>query len=194
MMTRPRHFLVLAALFVVAACGGGSPSVPGSTAAATSQAVGSTPPTTSSSSGAASTARPGGTGEACGLLTAAEIQELSGLQVDTMEARSAGGIYEDGCHLVLSNGGTVQAEVILGVLPKGGRAHYDDVLVPLAEGTGAEPLAGLGDAALVGSGGEAIATVVGDVLVDLQWIDLSSDPNDVPVALMQRILTNLAGT
>ena len=193
-MTRPRHVLVLATLFVLAACGGGSPSVPGSTAASTSQAVGSTPPTTPASSGAASTTGPGGTGGACGLLTAAEIQELSGLQVDTMEVRSAGGIYEDGCHWVLSNGGTVQAEVILGVLPEGGRAHYDAVLVPLAEGTGAEPLAGVGDAALVGSGGEAIATVVGDMLVDLQWIDLSSDPNDVPVALMQRILTNLAGT
>lgn len=183
-MTRSLRLLVLAPVLLLAACGGASPGQPVATSGAPSQAAGSTPGAPPTSAG------PGG---ACELLSEADIVELTSFEVDVVEMRSGGGIYVDGCHWALADDGVVQAEILLGVLAEGGRAHYDTVLVPLAEGTGGEPLEGVGDAALVGSDGGSVVAVDGDVLVDLQWFELSGGSADVPIALMKRVLANLAG-
>lgn len=191
-MTRSLRFLVLTPILVLAACGGTSPSQPVATSGAPSQAAGSTPgaPPASADPGRSAGAGPGGT---CELLSDTDIVELTSFEVDNVETRSHGGVYVNVCYWALADGGVVQAEILLGVLAEGGRAHFDTVLVPLAEGTGGEPLEGVGDAALVGSDGAFVAAVDGDVLVDLQWIELSGGSADVPIALMKRVLSNLAG-
>lgn len=189
-MTRLARLLVLSSIFLLAACGGASPSQPAATTGVASQAAGSpgAPP-------ASVDPDPGGAGPggACDLLSEADIVELTPFEVDAVEARSAGGIYVNGCYWALADGGTVQAEIILGVLEQGGRAHFDTVLVPLAEGMGGRAIDGVGDAALVSSDGFSVAAVDGDILFDLNWIELSSGSSDVPVALMRRVLENRGG-
>ena len=187
-MARCRRFIALLPIILLAACGGAGPTVPGSTSAAASQQ-----PAGTSATGTAPTSGPAAAEGACALLSDADIAELTSLDIQTREARSAGGIYTEGCHWALADGGVVKVEIILGMLTEGAREHFDTVLVPLAEGLGGKPLAGLGDDALVGADGKGVTAVVGDVLVDLQWVDASSDPTEVPVALMKRALANLAG-
>ncbi|HET9852204.1 MAG TPA: DUF3558 family protein [Candidatus Limnocylindrales bacterium] len=183
-----RRFIALLPILLLTACGGTGPTAPGSTPGPTSQQPASTPGT-----GTGSAASPGAAGAACALLTDGEVAELTSLEIETKEAQSAGGIYSNGCHWVLADGGVVKVEIILGMLTEGGRAHFDTVLVPLAEGLGGKPLAGVGDDALVGADGKGVTAVVDDMLVDLQWIDASSDTTGVPVALMKLALANLAG-
>lgn len=77
-------------------------------------------------------------------------------------------------------------------MPSRPRAHADTYIAPNAAALGLEPLEGVGDAVLTGSGGQAVMAVVGDTLVDLQWISLSTDTTDVPIALIERVLASLA--
>lgn len=193
-MTRRLRPLALTSIFLFTACGGVSPSQPVTPSGTPSQASGSTPEAPPASTNPVSTRGPAEAGEACGLLSDADIMELTSFEVDVVEQRSAGGIYVSGCYWALTDGGVVQAEILLGVLPQGGRTHFDTVVVPVAEGTGGEPLEGLGDDAIVGSGGASVQAVTGDVLLDLNWLTPTSGSTDVPVALMKRALANLGGS
>lgn len=195
-MTRRLPLLALAPIvLLLAACSGQGPSRPGATAGGPSQGAGATPAAPPASTAPDSTAGPGGPGPggACDLLSDADIAELTSLDIDVVEARSAGGIYVNGCYWALADGGVVQAEILLGVLAEGGRTHFDTVLVPLAEGMGGGPLEGVGDAAVLSGDGSSVAAVDGDVLVDLNWIELTDGSGDVPIELMKRALANLPG-
>ena len=197
-MIRWTRSLALTSILLLSACGGQSPIQPDATSGASSQPPASTPGAPPASTGPGASAGPDLTGTACELLSDADIAELTPFEVHAVEARSAGGIYENGCYWALAGDAAtgsqgVQAEILLGVLAAGGREHFDTYLVPLAEGIGSEPLEGVGDVGLIGAGGNAVTIVDDDTLIDLQWIALSADTTAVPVALVERILENLAG-
>ena len=192
MTTRWFRFLALLPILVLAACGAESPSQPAATSGRSSLPAASAPGepavSTDPSSGAGAD---GDVAHVCELLSDADIVELTTLEVDTVEARPAGGIFENACWWALAGGGVVQAEIVLGVFEPGGREYYDTYYAPFIEANGQEPLEGVGYAGHIGSG--IVTVVADDALVDLTWASVSDDSTTVPVALTERVVANLAG-
>lgn len=142
--------------FILAACASSAPS---SDPSGTPEPVASA--STSASPPAASTG--GSLADACGLLTDAEIEDVTGYPVESRQP--AGGFSPIGCQWDLDEGDPeLTARLLLNVLPTGGRAQFDSFRATLFEPT---PLAGLGDEA-VDDGGFVLA-IEGDAIVGLGY-------------------------
>jgi hypothetical protein len=196
-MTRRLSSVALAPILLLAACGGGSSSQPVAASGASSQPAASAPGASAASTDGGSGPAAGDVAQACELLSDADILELTTWEVDTVEPGSTHGIFENGCDWMLAGGTSAgmgaPASITLGVLGTGGREYYDTYFAPFIEENGDEPLEGVGDVGLIGSLSGTAMAVQGDVLVDVQWIDLGSDETPVAVALLERVVANLAG-
>jgi hypothetical protein len=121
-----------------------------------SSALASASPKPASSNGSAAI-------DACGLLTEAEIMDVTGYAVESMQP--AGGFTPTGCQWDLDEGDPdLTARLLLNVQSTGGRAQYDSYAASLFSPA---PVAGLGDEA-VDDGGFVLA-VQGDVVVGLGY-------------------------
>jgi hypothetical protein len=189
--------MALAPILMLAACGGGTSSQPAATTGASPQSEASTPGSPAASADAGSGLPAAEIGEACDLLSDSDILELTSWEVETVEAGPTHGIFDNGCNWMLAGGTSAgmgaPASITLGVRDEGGRAYYDTYFAPFIEENGDEPLEGIGDVGLIGSLAGTAMAVQGDVLVDVQWIDLGGDETPVAVALLERVLANLAG-
>ncbi|MEA2674049.1 MAG: hypothetical protein QOI92_1241 [Chloroflexota bacterium] len=152
-----RRSLFLAALvsLAVAACGGvGATKTPGAAAA--------TVPSANESTGAGIPA--GSSTDACALLTAQEIKDVTGFDVLSATAGAQMGIFATGCDWELDSKQGVSWTITIGVLSPGGRAYYDKYFAP--EATDSVP--GIGDVAIRRFSDNYMA-VKGDTLLALDY-------------------------
>src|SRR5215207_8960727 len=172
--------LGLAATLLVAGCSGGSAATSGANApgATSATAPGATEPPGGSASqppgGGGATSGAGGAGstpgpavavitDACSVLTAADIQAITGATlVGAVPAQQAG--IQNGCLFELRDPSSATTTINLGVMPTGGREYYDS---QVGQG-GLATIEGIGDAAVSPRPGNVLA-VAGDVLLSLQY-------------------------
>ena len=155
----------IVSVVVLGACAGPGASsgslAPTSSAPNSSSPPASTAPSSSVPSTAASSGAP--LEDACGLLSDADIEAVTGYTVEAMQP--AGGFSPIGCQWDLDEGDPdLTARLLLNVLPTGGRAQFDSFRATLFEPVAVE---GLGDEA-VDDGGFVLA-IDGDAVVGLGY-------------------------
>jgi hypothetical protein len=176
---------VLAAL--VAACGG-TPATTGPVG------TGSGPVPTAPGGGTITQAPVGGeTVDACALLTAADIEAVTGHETKSSAAGPQGGVFASGCLWELVGERPLQPPTIsLGVMRPGGKDFYDrnfaalDAQYPRIDG--------LGDVAVDADFG-AIHVVSGDAFFQVQYLgDGGGDDNTTKATeLARKVVANLGG-
>ncbi|MEP7378028.1 MAG: VWD domain-containing protein [Chloroflexota bacterium] len=114
--------------------------------------------------------------DACGTLSDEQILVITGLVVlNRQPGIPSSGTYTAGCYWTLETGGLDNfAEIYLNVQSPGGRAAYDEYLVTWP---GLQPVAGVGDEAVLDPGIN-ITAVVGDTLIDMQYVDVFNPDTD----------------
>ena len=188
MSTTRRRPIVLATLtaLLLAACGTGTaPSRPGG-AGATSGT-----PTTQAPGGGVATQPPDATVDACALLTAADIEAVTGLVTKTSVPGPQGGIFASGCLWELVDDAMVPPSISFGVMKSGGRDYYDRYFAGLGD-PGYEPIDGLGDVAVDAEFG-AVLVVSGDTFFQVQYLGGGFGGDDTAVAteLSRKVIANL---
>jgi hypothetical protein len=162
----------------VAAC---SSAPPGPTA------PGGATPTPQGATPVATAVPRGGANDACGLLTDAEILEVTGHPVlnKTPGAQFGG---TSGCEWLLDSGTQgLTWDIALDVQSPGGRAVYDQ---ERGFSPDAAAIPGLGDAAFQ-SVANSVVAVKGDTRVDLQYIAFEDGSDLVPAELIRRIFAKI---
>jgi hypothetical protein len=179
---------VFAALLV--ACGGGAGTVGSGGPAATAPSAAATTP-----AGVETQATGGGGGaavDACGLLSDADIKDLTGHGVAQRAAGDPLGIFGHGCmwELAVEGGSPVPPQINLGVMTTGGRAFWDAYFAPIIDEY--VPIEGLGDVA-VDAGVKSIMVVSGDAFFQVQYFPGYGFADAHQAELARRILANLGG-
>jgi hypothetical protein len=194
MHTTRRLPIVLGILttLVLAACGGGTaatsgPGGPGATSGGS---------TTQGPGGGTTTQAPGGgeTVDACALLTAAEIEDVTGLVANTGLPGPQAGVFASGCLWeLIDEDSMVPPSFTLGVMTTGGKDYYDTYFAPFNDEAGYEPIEGLGDIAVDADFG-AVHVVSGDAFFQVQYIGGGFGPDDsttLATELAKRVVANL---
>lgn len=195
MKTSPRQLLLLAALttLALAACGG-SPATAGPGSSTGSGAGQTTPAGSTGTGGGTATQPPGGgaTVDPCALLTAADIEAVTGNTVASTVAGPQAGIFPTGCLWELIDADAIVPPTIaLGIMSTGGRAYYDRYFAPFNAAAGYKPIEGLGDEAVDADAG-VVMVVVGDAFLQVQWIGGTlGDDGDLEVDIARRVVANL---
>ena len=171
--------LTLLAAAAIAACSGGTTTQP---------TVGTAGPT----AGFATDVPGGGAVGACALLTAADIEAVTGEKVRSSEPGRQFGTFEDGCEWVFENLEFPAPAIQLGVLAEGGRKHWDDNIKPYLAENGQEPVAGVGDDAATGLAG-SVWVVSGDAYFNISYRSLSGDDawEAIAAELGKKVVANL---
>lgn len=191
----PITFGILTALFL-AACGGGTaattdPGGPGGPGATSGGSATQAP-------GGPTTQAPGGgeTVDACALLSAADIDAVTGLAASSTTPGPQAGIFPSGCEWALvDEDAIVPPSISLGVMTSGGKAYYDRYFAPFEEEAGYEPIEGLGDVAVDADFG-AVHVVAGDAFFQVQYIGGSfggDDSTALATELARKVVANLGG-
>ncbi len=186
--------LGLSSALILAACGGGTaassgPGGPGPTSAGSAT---QTP-------GDAATQAPGGgeTVDSCPLLTAADIEAVTGLETTSSEPGPQAGIFPSGCEYELVDADSpVPPSIVLGVMRTGGKVYYDTYFAPFNDENAYEAIPGLGDVAVEADFGSVLA-VSGDTFIQVQYLGGGFDGNDEDTAmatdLARKVVANLGG-
>jgi hypothetical protein len=169
---------------ILVACGpsGGSPgsSDQPSSGGSASSAESSTP-----SSDATSTPA-GSAGEACALLSDAEIADTTGYTVFSMAAGPVLGTFQNGCHWQLETATAgLYWDVDLGVQSPDGREYFDTFIGPYTPA-----VSGVGDAAASDDVG-LFYVVVGNTMIAVSYSGLYDGADAVPQALAEIAITYL---
>jgi Protein of unknown function (DUF3558) len=183
--TRSPFLPLLPVLLVLAACAPGPSDVseaPASSAANVPDAGASSAPGSAAAPVAGSDA--GGLADACGLLTDADIEAVTGYAVETRQP--AGGFSPIGCQWDLDEGDPdLTARLLLNVVESGGRAQFDSFRETLFEPVAVPEL---GDDA-VDDGGFILA-VEGDAVVGLGYPGFAFE-DGMAAALVEIVLSRL---
>lgn len=184
----------LATTLLVAACGGGNPATSGPAGVPTLPGGAAT-----QAPGGGPTQAPGGgeTVDVCALLTAEDIQDVTGDEIASSAAGPQAGVFPTGCEWVLIDGeAIVPPSISLGVMKTGGRDYYDRYFAPFNEEGGYEPIDGLGDEAVDAAAG-AVLVVSGDTFLQVQYLGggFGSSDEDTALAteLARKVVANLGG-
>ena len=152
------------------------------------------PPATSSTGSQATTppdGNGGGTaGDACDLLTDEEILEVTGLPALGKESTPRVGLWDAQCLWEVQSASGVPAAITLTIKRPGGRASWDQYLVPIQGELMA--IDGLGDAAF-GRAHWPTHVLVGDTYVSVQFMDFPDPEGPVSTELARRVVANLGG-
>ena len=194
----------LSTIVLVAACGGSAASTPTPAVPVGGGEATKAPPASTQAPAGGGSQAPGGAGttqppagaasrppvavgstEACSVLSAADIQALTGATlVGPVPAGQAG--IQNGCLYELTDASGSTTSINLGVLPSGGRAFYDS---QVASG-GLTTIDGLGDAAVSPRPGNVLA-VAGDVAVSVQYFGPTGPDLAITTAIARQVLANL---
>jgi hypothetical protein len=182
--------LALVGSIVLAGCSGGPGSIPGSGSTVGPGTTAGPAPTDEPD---AATQAPGvGTvGDVCALLTAEEIREVTGLELEAPGAAGpAFGILPKSCGWGLASETGIPPMIALGVLSGAGRAEFDQYVAPFIERYGGKTVEGLGDAAAdVGQG--SVVVLDGDTIFQLQYLAFEDDDIEVATELAKKVLARL---
>ena len=178
-----RTLAILVIGLLVAACGGSATSSGANPTTGPGGAVTNPPLSTFD-------LRPpaGAAADPCGLLTDAEIEEVTGRTVVTKRAGPVMGIFANGCSWELGLGGDdmVPVSIELGAISPGGRDYYERYLKIVA--TGSVP--GIGDEATTSDVG-GIDAVKGDTLLSFFVIAFGDEEEqitrDLAVAAFEKV-------
>jgi hypothetical protein len=174
------HTTFAAALIAVtaAACGpgqpGSGPGDPGGTSTTATGGAAVTQPAASAAGGQVVL-------DACELLSAQQLKDITGWTVTSAGPTNLATAYDTHCEWKFDEG---YAGIVLGLISPGG-AEYLDRTVEYEGGT---PVAGLGDRAVRTEISDTLLILTGDTVLDLQIIG-GDDELDREIA--QRVLTNL---
>jgi len=178
----------LAALaLVLAACGAPNPPV-GTNPPGATNAPGATQP-------AAGTNPPGGTVDACSLVTDAELEQVTGLEIANKGPSGLATVLPSVCDYEFTTDSVFNhASLTMGVMTSDGRSYYETYFEPFIgdeSGYLDEAVSGIGDKAARG-GTDTIMAVRGDALVDVQYVGLGDNRDEeMPVRIMQLVLSKL---
>ncbi len=184
----------LSGALALAACGGGTAATSGPGGPAATNAGGVT-----EAPGVAATqaAGPGETVDACALLTAAEIEDVTGLATASTLPGPQGGIFDFGClwELVDDNA-MVPPSISFGIMKTGGRAYYDQYFAPFNAENDYPAIEGLGDEAVEADAG-AVHVVAGDTFFQVQYLGGgfggADDDTRMATELAKKIVATLGG-
>jgi len=158
-----------------------------STAPGATQVGGGTSPTsapgTPGANGTAGSGAGSGAAKACTLLTASDIQSVTGLGVADTKTKFVSGVSQDGCDWTLNDTGA--SEIVLAFVATGGRSEFDKYYAPYNS-----PLPGVGDAAITTEAGTVMA-VRGDALISVYYVEFPSTHHDYAGKLLQAALAHL---
>lgn len=183
---------ILTAL-VLAACGGGTAATTGPGGPGATSGVPAT-----QAPGGQTTQAPGGgqTVNACALLTAADIEDVTGLAASSTTPGPQAGVFASGCEWALvDEDAIVPPTISLGVMTIGGKDYYDTYFAPFEDGAGYEPIEGLGDVAVDADFG-AVHVVAGDAFFQVQYIGGGfgdDDSTTLATELARKVVANLGG-
>ena len=189
--------LGLTAGLALAACGGGAAATgrtgPGPTAGAVTSAGPTAAVAITQPTGGSATQAPGqGAIDACKVLSAADIKEITHHEVATSVPGNNFGTQGDGCEWSLTDAGSLlPPSVTLEVKSPGGRSYWDAYFKPFITEENNKPIDGVGDEAFTGFGNVA-TVVVGDSFFEVQYIGSSKDPDGLEVDIARRVAENLA--
>lgn len=180
---------------VLAACGGGTgaTTAPAASMGSGGGGGGGQAATQAPGGGAATQALGGGAGatDACTLLTADDIEDVTGLTIASSAKAPNFSIFASACGWELADDDAmVPPSVALGILAGGGRAAYDSIIAPVADDSGYEPIDGLGDVAMDAGGGSVIV-VSGDTAFQLQYLAFKDTDVRFATELARKVLANL---
>ncbi|NJD29498.1 MAG: DUF3558 domain-containing protein [Chloroflexi bacterium] len=193
---RHRSWIVSTVLTVslaglLAACGAAAgPAGPGGATGSADGASGD--PGGAGAGGGPTQAPPASSIAACGLLTDAEIKEVTTYDILSKEAGPQQGIYQNGCNWKLASGTEgIPWEIVVGVVSPGGRSYYDRYFSMMNY----EPVAGVdADIAVEQDLTDSYMAVKGDTMVDIQYIELrmgGGNPDGKALELLKRMLGHL---
>jgi hypothetical protein len=179
---------------LLAACGGGSAATsgPGGPVATSGGSATQAP-------GGGATRAPGGgdSVDACPLLTAADIEAVTGLATSSAEPGPQAGIFPSGCEYELvDEDAVVPPSIVLGVIRTGGKEYYETYFAPFSEENDYVAIEGLGDLAVDADFGSVLA-VSGDTFFQVQYLGggLGTGDEDTALAaeLARKVVANLGG-
>ena len=179
---------------VVAACGGGTATTSGPGGPGPTSGTG----TTQAPGNGTSTQAPGGGGtvDACALLTAEDIEAVTGLVASSVEPGPQAGVFASGCLWELvDEDAMVPPTISLGVMTTGGKDYYERYFAPFNEDAGYKPIENLGDVAVDADFG-AVHVVTGDAFFQVQYIGGgfgSDDSTALATELARWVVINLGG-
>lgn len=146
---------------------------------------------------AASTATPptggqatGGVSDPCSLLTDDEILEVTGRAPSSHEGGARFGAFTTGCIWQVQGAGMMPATITVLMKNPGGRASWDQYLVPIQGEFTAVP--GLGDAAFAKVHWPT-HVVVGDTYVSVQFVDSPDPEGPISTELARRVVEKVRG-
>ncbi|MEO5704942.1 MAG: DUF3558 family protein [Candidatus Limnocylindrales bacterium] len=126
----------------------------------------------------------------CALLTDEEILKVTGHAAISKAEISPGGFWDSECRWQVKGAGKLPATITVTVKSPGGRASWDQYMVPIqGEFTAIE---GLGDAAFA-KVGWATHVLVGDTYVSVQFADFPDPEGPISTDLARRVVANLGG-
>ncbi len=124
----------------------------------------------------------------CGLLTDADIQEVTGYVASGHTIQPTGGLWDTSCVWEVAGASAVPATVTLTIKSPGGRANWDQYMIPIQGEFSA--VAGLGDAAF-----EKVHwpthVLAGDAYVSVQFRDSPDPEGPISTDLARRVVERL---
>ena len=149
--------------------------------------------------GPAGTATPGGQptqaaggtpGDPCELLSDEDIKEVTGFDAVGKEGTVRVGLWDNQCLWEVDGASEVPAALTVTIKSPGGRANWDQYMIPIqGEFTAVD---GLGDAAF-GKVHWPTHVLVGDTYFSVQFLDFPDPETPVNTELARRIVENLGG-
>jgi hypothetical protein len=129
-------------------------------------------------------------GDPCALLTDADIQEVTGYAAVSHAIQPTGGLWDTSCVWQVAGSSAVPATVTVTIKSPGGRANWDQYMVPIQGEFSAVP--GLGDAAF-----EKVHwpthVLVGDAYLSVQFRDSPDPEGPISTDLARRVVESLGG-
>lgn len=151
---------------------------------------GATGPFGTPGTGAQPTQGGGAAGDPCDLLTDQDIKDITGYAATGKESTPRGGLWSAQCLWTVAGQGDVPAALTLTIKSPGGRANWDQYMIPIqGEFT---PIEGLGDAAF-GKVHWPTHVLLGDTYFSVQYVGFPDPEGPMNTDLARRVAENLGG-
>ena len=126
----------------------------------------------------------------CGLLSDQDILEITGLEATGKEGSISFGLWDAQCVWQVQGTGSVPATLKVTIKSPGGRANWDQYMIPIqSEFTAVD---GLGEAAFAKVHWPT-HVLVGDTYISVQFADFPDPEGPVSTELARRVVANLGG-